>query len=74
MRVHLGEGLEAQAVGQRQIEEHQPGEARGEPLQPLRQALGALDAERGVGLLRDHLANKAGIPRVVLDQEDFMHQ
>jgi hypothetical protein len=74
MRVDLGEGLQAEAVGQRQIEQHECGVAGIQPLEAAQQPVLAMHFERYVGVLGDHLADESRVPGVVLDKEDFMHQ
>jgi hypothetical protein len=73
MRVDPGEGLQAEAVGQRQVEQHQHRLARGELLEAVLQALGAMQREGRLRLLRQHLADQPGVARVVLDEEDLVH-
>ena len=67
VRVDLGEGLQAMAVGQRQVEQHQRGVVRRELLQAVRQAVGAM--QRGTAprapprASRGSAARRPGCPR-----------
>ena len=70
MRVDLGERLEAQAVGQRQVEQHEGDIAAGKRLETAREAVGVLEPESGGRLLQEHFPDQAGVARVVLDQQD----
>ncbi len=73
MGVHLGEGIEPEAVGQRKIEQHQPGAAGRQVLEPERQAIGGVQHERRARVLGDHLEDEPRVARVVLDEEDVVH-
>jgi len=70
VRVDFGEGVQAMAIRQRQVEQYQPGFFRGEEIQPVRQPLGAVQPERRIGILRQHFADEACVARVVFDQQD----
>jgi hypothetical protein len=73
VRIHFGEGVQAEAVGQRQVQDHQRGLAGRQVLQPDRQAVRDVNAEWRGGIFRDHLADQPGVARIVLDKEDVMH-
>jgi len=70
VRVHLREGLEALAVRQRQVQEHELGGLERQHLEPARQPVGAGEPERRGGIFPQHLLDEAGVRRVVLDEED----
>ena len=73
MRVDLGERVEAETVGQREIQDHERGLARRQMLEALRQPVREMHREGCARVLGDHLADQASIAGVVLDEEDVMH-
>ena len=77
--VHLGEGLQSLAVGQREIQQHHIHAFRSQTLQPGREAFRPLQVE-GIAAdggqsaslrLRQDLTDQTGICGVVFDQQDF---
>jgi hypothetical protein len=74
VRVDPGEGLEAEAVREREVEQHERRRLLAEQLEAGRQALGAQQGERRARILREHLADEPRVPRVVLDEEDLLDE
>src|SRR5689334_10690268 len=73
MGVDLRERVQAVAVGERQVEQHEGNVLLRELLQAARKAVGVLEAElHRRGLFREHLPDEARIARVVLDEEDLV--
>ncbi len=74
MRVHARERFQPEGIGQRQIEQHEPGLAAREVLEAARQAVGGVEVKRRRRVLADHLQDEPRVARVVLDQEDVVHR
>ena len=70
VREHFAEGVEAGAVGKREIEEHELGLLEREDFEPAGEPFRHRDVEGRGRILGEHLADEPRVAGVVLDQQD----
>ena len=71
MLEHPREGLQAEAVGQRQIQQHQIDATLAQLFEALRHGAGVLQLEGCARGIRQVFPHQTGVARIVLDEEDL---